>query len=109
MAISDAGENVRGLELDGVELLITKISTEHSNAPGVPAKVITWTLEGVTQGESGQTLDVPGVTLKPPKVKRTTRGKTKPILLSPGTGTIAAINEDGYIYVTRNFSAVSPT
>ena len=46
---------------------------------------------------------------KPPKVKRTTGGKTKPILLSPGTGTMAAINEDGYIYITRNFSAVSPT
>ncbi len=109
LAISDAGENVRGLELDGVQLLLTGVSVEHANAPGVVAKALTWTLEGVTQGESGQTLDVPGVTLKPPKVKRTTRGKTKPILLSPGTGTIAAINEDGYIYVTRNFSAVSPT
>ena len=109
IAISDAGENVRGLELDGVQFLLTGVSVDHSNAPGTPSKVVTWTLEGVTQGESGQTLDMPGVTLKPPKVKRTTRGKVKPVHLSPGTGTIAAINEDGYIYITQNFSAVSPT
>ncbi len=110
LAISDAGENVRGLEIDGAQFSLSHVSVKHSNERGVPAKVVTWTLEGVTTGESGQTLDVAGVTLKPPTVKRTTGGrKLKPALLSPGTGTLAAINEDGYLYITRNFSAVSPT
>jgi hypothetical protein len=109
IAITDAGENVRGLALNDARFLLTRVTTEHSNEPGKPPKVVTWTLEAVTSGESGITLDVPGKVTAPPPPPRSTRGRrVRPLLLSPGTGTIAAPNDDGYVYVTLNFSAVKP-
>jgi hypothetical protein len=69
---------------------------------------VTWTLEGVTSGESGITLDVPAPVIKPPRPPRSIRGRIKPGLISPGMATIAAPNDDGYVYVTRNFTAQTP-
>lgn len=110
IAISGAGENVRGLSLNNTRFLVTNVSIEHSNAPGVPPKTITWTLEGVTSGDAGITLDVPEKVKSAPKPKDSSAGKQiKRALLSPGTGTIAALNDDGYVYITRNFNAVKPT
>ena len=110
IAISGAGENVRGLTLSGTRFLLTGVSVAHSNEPGEPPKTITWTLEGVTSGDAGITLDVPEKVNSTPKPPRATPGKKiKPVLLSPGTSSIAALNEDGYVYITRNFNAVTPT
>lgn len=110
IALSSVGENVRGLVLNNARFLLMRVSAEHSNQPGVPAKMVTWTLEATTSGESGITLDVPAKTVTAPRAPRASRGKkTKPLLLSPGMTTIAAPNEDGYVYLTRNFTASSPT
>lgn len=109
IAITGAGANVRGLALNGARFLVTRVSVEHSSERGKPPKTVTWTLEGVTSGASGITLDVPGKVSTTPKPPRSTKGrKVRPLLLSPGTGTIAAPNDDGYMYITRNFSAVKP-
>ncbi len=108
IAISDAGENVRGLTLSDARFLITQVNVEHSNEPGKPPKAITWTLEGVTTGDDGITLEVPNPVTTPPAPKPPKK-KPKKALLSPGTGTIAGLNDDAYVYITRNFSAVKPT
>ncbi len=110
IAISGAGDNVRGLTLSGTRFLLTQVSVAHSNARGAAPKTVTWTLEGVTSGDAGITLDVPGKVNHTPKPPRPTPGKKiKPVLLSPGVSSIAALNEDGYVYITRNFNAVTPT
>ncbi|HVU10688.1 MAG TPA: hypothetical protein VHD90_05390 [Phototrophicaceae bacterium] len=109
IAISSAGDNVRGLTLSGARFLVTQVSVEHSNEPGKPPKSITWTLEGITSGEAGITLDVPAPVIKPPAPPPSSSGKVVKALLSPGTGTIAAPNDDGYVYITHNFSATTPT
>lgn len=110
ISIGGAGENVRGLVLDGAHFLVTSVRVEHSDERGKPPKIITWTLEGITSGGAGITLDVPEQAVKPVKPTKPSGGKkVKPVLLTPGTGTIAALNDDGYVYVTRNFSAVKPT
>ena len=109
IAITGAGENVRGLSLSDARFLVTKVSIEHSNDPGKPPKVITWTLDGITSGAAGITLDVPQKVTSAPKPTKASSGKKiQRVLLSPGTGTIAAPNDDGYVYITRNFSAVTP-
>jgi hypothetical protein len=108
ISIGGAGENLRGLTLDDARFLVTRVSVEHSNAPGAPGKVITWTLEAATSGEDGITLDVPDPVTTDPKPPKSGRGRGKRALLSPGTGTIAALNDDGYVYITRNFSASKP-
>ncbi len=109
VAISAAGANARGLALNDARFLVTRVSVEHSNAPGKPPKTITWTLEATTSGEDGITLDVPDKTTSAPKPPKSPRGHIQRALLSPGTGTIAGLNDDGYVYITRNFSAVRPT
>ncbi len=109
IAITGAGANIRGLALNDARFLVTKVSVEHSSAPGRPGKIITWTLDSVTAGEDGITLDVPTPVTVDPKPPKSRKGRGKRALLSPGTGTIAALNEDGYVYVTRNFSAARPT
>lgn len=113
VAISGAGENARGLLLDDARFLLTRVSVEHSNEPGQtrlaqPPKTITWTLEATTSGENGITLDVPEEVTSAPKPPKPQKGRIQRALLSPGTGTIAALNDDGYVYITRNFSAVKP-
>ena len=50
IAITGAGENVRGLSLSDARFLVTRVSVEHSNQPGRPPKTIIWTLDGVTSG-----------------------------------------------------------
>ncbi len=109
VAITGAGDNGRGLALTDARFLVTKISIAHSNQRGVPPKTITWTLEATTSGDSGVTLDVPNKVTSTTPAPKVTRGKLKKTLLSPGTGTIAALNDDGYVYITRNFSAQTPT
>ncbi|MBI1260039.1 MAG: hypothetical protein GC204_21430 [Chloroflexi bacterium] len=110
IAITGAGANVRGLALNDARFLVTRVSVEHSNEPGKPPKVITWTLDGITSGADGITLDVPEKATSAPKPTKASTGKQiQKVLLSPGTGTIAAPNDDGYVYITRNFSAVTPT
>ena len=109
IAISGAGDNVRNLALSGDQFMVTRVSVEHSNEAGKPPKTIMWTLEGVTAGDAALTSDVPAPVIKPPTPPRVRPGRVKKGLISPGTGTIAAPNDDGYVYITRNFSAVTPT
>ncbi len=108
--ISGAGENVRGMTLSDARFLLTSVSVAHANAPGTPARTVTWTLEATTSGADGITLDLPDSVTTPPRPPPSSRGRRiKPVLLSPGTATIAAPNDDGYVYVTRSFTAARPT
>ena len=106
-----AGENVRGLALNDARFLVTRVSVEHSNDAGKPPED-----DHLDAGrrDGGRCRDHAGRAGDGDQAAETADASTpgkrvKQVLLSPGTGTIAALNDDGYVYITRNFSAVTPT